>query len=48
MDGPRDCHTKWSKSNRERELSSEVAYMQNLSKIDRGDIIHEAESDSQT
>ena len=31
MDGPRDCHTEWSKSERERHISY-VAYMWNLKK----------------
>ena len=35
-------------SQTEKELSSEVAHMQNPSKTDRDDIIHEAERDSQT
>ena len=29
MDGPRDCHTKWSKSDRERQIY-DIAYMWNL------------------
>ena len=32
MDGPRDYHTKWSKSERERQLSYNIAYMWNLKK----------------
>ena len=32
MDGPRDCHTEWSKSHREREISYDTAYMRNLKK----------------
>ena len=31
MDGPRDCHTEWSKSDRERQISY-IAYMWNLKK----------------
>ena len=30
MDGPRDCHTEWSKS--DREISYDIAYMWNLKK----------------
>ena len=30
MDGPRDDHTKWSKSDRERQISYDIAYMWNL------------------
>ena len=32
MDGPRDCHTEWSKSDRERQISYDIAYMWNLKK----------------
>ena len=30
VDGPGDYHTKWSKSDRERQISYDIAYMQNL------------------
>ena len=30
MDGPRDCHTKWSKSDRERQILNDIAYRWNL------------------
>ena len=30
MDGPGDYHTKWSKSEREREISYDITYMWNL------------------
>ena len=30
MDGPRDCHTEWGKSEREKKLSYINAYMWNL------------------
>ena len=26
MDAPRDCHTEWSKSDRERQTSYDIAY----------------------
>ena len=32
MDRPRDCHTKWSKSDRERQISCDITYMWNLKK----------------
>ena len=32
MDGPRDCHTERSKSDRERQISYGIAYMWNLKK----------------
>ena len=31
-DGPRDCHTEWSKSDTERQISYDIVYMQNLNK----------------
>ena len=27
MDGPRDYHTKWSKPDRERQISYDIAYI---------------------
>ena len=30
IDGPRDCHTKWSKSERERQIPYDITYMWNL------------------
>ena len=30
VDGPRDSHTKWSKSDRERQISYDITYMWNL------------------
>ena len=32
MDGPRDCHTEWSESDTERQISYDIAYMWNLKK----------------
>ena len=32
MDGPRDYHTKWSKSDRERQISYNITYMCKLKK----------------
>ena len=32
MDGPRDCHTECSKSDRERQISYDIAYMWHLKK----------------
>ena len=32
MNGPRDCHTEWNKSDREREISYDIPYMWNLKK----------------
>ena len=30
--GPRDCHTEWSKSEREKQISDNITYMWNLEK----------------
>ena len=35
MNGPRDCHTEWSKSDRERQISYNSTYMWNLKKKKR-------------
>ena len=32
VDGPRDCHTEWSKSGREKQISYNIVYMWNLEK----------------
>ena len=32
MDGPRDCHMELSKSDRERQIPYDIAYMWNLKK----------------
>ena len=31
--GPRDYHTKWSKSGRERQISYDITYMWNVIKM---------------
>ena len=46
MDGPRDYHTKQSKSDRERQIPY-ITYMWNLN-YDTNDHIYETETDSQT
>ena len=33
MEGHRDCHTEWSKSDRERQISYDITYMWNLKKM---------------
>ena len=46
---PRDCHTEWSKSYREGEISYDIAYMQNLKRHDfTNDLIYKTETDPQT
>ena len=47
MDGPRDYHTKRSKSDRERQIPYDITYMWNL-KYDTNELIYKTETDSQT
>ena len=47
MDSPRDYHMKWSKSDRERQISYDVTYTQNLKKKDIREIVYKTEIDSQ-
>ena len=47
MDGPRDYHTKWIKSERERQIPYDITYMWNL-KYDTNELIYETETDAQT
>ena len=46
MDGPRNYHTKWSKSERERQIPYNITYMWNL-KYDTNELIYETKTDSQ-
>ena len=46
MDGPRDSHIQWSKSDREGEISYGIPYMQNLIRNDIDELIYR--TDSQT
>ena len=46
MDGPRDDHTKWSKSDRERQIPYDITYMWNL-KYDMSELMYETQADSQ-
>ena len=45
-DASRDYYTKWSKSERERQISHEITHMWNL-KYDTNEHIYETELDSQ-
>ena len=47
MDGPRDYHTKWSKSEKERQIHYDITYMWNL-KYGTNELIYKTETDSQT
>ena len=44
MDGPRDYYTKWSKSERERQIPYDITYVWNV-KYDINEIIHETKTD---
>ena len=44
MDGLRDYHTKWNKSDRERQISYDITYMWNL-KYDTNELIYKTETD---
>ena len=48
MDGPRDCPTERSKSDREREISYEILYMWNLKRNDTNELTYKTERDSKT
>ena len=45
MGGPRDPHTKWNKSERERQIPYDIAYTWNL-KYDTNEPIDETETNS--
>ena len=47
MDAMRDYHTKWSKSEGERQIPYDITYMWNL-KYDTNEPIDKAETVSQT
>ena len=47
IDGRRDYHTKWSKSERERQIPHDITYMWNL-KYGTNELIYKTETDSQT
>ena len=47
MDGPRDYHTKGSKSERERQIPYDITYMWNL-KYNTNEPIYKTETDTDT
>ena len=47
VDGPRDCHTEWSKSEREKQISYINAYMWNLGKWYRWTYLQSRNRDTQ-
>ena len=48
MDGARECHAEWNKSDREEEILYGIPYMQNLKRNDTNELIYKIETDSQT
>ena len=48
MDGPRECHTEWSKSDREGKILYDIPYMWNLKINDTNELTYKTERDSQT
>ena len=47
VEEPRDYHTEWSKSDRERQISYDNAYMWNLKKKGISELISKTEVESQ-
>ena len=49
MNGPGNYYIKWRKSDRKRQISYDIAYMENLiKKKDTNELIYKTEADSQT
>ena len=48
MDGPWEHYAKWIKSDRERQISYDIAYMWNLKKKFTNELIYKTETNSQT
>ena len=46
MDGPRDCHTEWSKSEREKQILYINAYMWNLEKLYKWSYLRSGNTDT--
>ena len=44
MNGPIDCHTKWSKSDREGEILYDIPYMWNLKRNGTNELTYKAET----
>ena len=47
IDATKDYHTKWSKSERERQIPYDITYMWNL-KYDTNEPIYETETEART
>ena len=48
MDGPRDDHTRWSKSDRERQIDHMISLICGIYKKDTNELIYKIDIDSQT
>ena len=48
LDGPRNYHTKCSKSDRERQITWYHLYAESKKKKDTNELIYKTETDSQT
>ena len=46
MDGPRDCHSDWSKSDREGEIVYDISYMWNLKRNNTNELIYKTKRES--
>ena len=46
MDGPKDYHTEWSQSERERQIPYDITYM--WINYETNELIYKKEADSQT
>jgi len=47
MDGPKDYHTKWRKSEREIQILYDITYMWSIYKNDANELIYKRETHSQ-
>ena len=47
MDGPNDCHVEWSKSDTERQVSYNIAYMWTLKQVQMINLTYKTEIGSQ-
>ena len=48
MDGPREHHIEWNKSDREREILCDIPYMQNIKRNETNELTYKTETDSPT
>ena len=48
LDGPRDYHTEWSKSDRKGKILYDISFKQNLKRNGTNELTSKTETDSQT